>query len=219
MKTSSLRIAAFLSLVWAAQAAPIYNVNAGTLTYLNDYLGFGLTDTFSFSGAQPVSVQGSGATAVAYAGLQSLNTAFNLTLSLVIDDTGNETGPASANGTNYGGSQYIGTATLHNSAPIVLTAGHLTVSVPGFISGELDVCTPDSTCPISGGANPFDVSFAPLAGTLTVTFTQFNFGSTYTLTNAQFVAPASAAPEPAGWMLCVGGLGLAGFAKRKISGR
>lgn len=217
MNLANLRLAglagSILFLGFAAKAAPVYNLNAGTLTYENSYLGFGLSDAFTFTGPQPVSIQGSGATAVADYQLESLNVPFNVTLGLVIDDTGNESGPASANGIDYGDSQYLDMgAELTNSAPIILTAGNLTVSVPAIVSGGLHICTPDATCPSPN--NPFNVSFGPLAGTLTVTFAQFNQGSTYTLTNAEFVATT---PEPAAWVLALVGLCL--LACRRFSGR
>lgn len=215
MQISKFKIAALafpLLFVCTAAATPIYDLNAGTLNYINSYLGFGLTNTFTFTGSQPVSVQGSGATAAAYSVLQSLNVPFNLSLGLIIDDTGNESGPASANGINYGLSQYItiNPASLTNSSPITLTAGHLTVSVPGTVSGELEVCTPDVNCPGGsnpGGAhsNPFDVAFGPLSGTLTVTYAQFNVGSQYALTSAVFATPT---PEPPTWLFAFCGVAL-----------
>ncbi len=205
----------FIGWIGAANAAPIYTVDAGTLSYTNQYLGSGLSDNFTFSGPQPVSIQGSGATAVAVSTLQSLNTPFNLNLSLIIDDNGNESGPASANGNNYS-AEYLDIVATHlmNSSPIVLTAGHLTVSVPATVSGEFQICAPDIACPGSPApsgtsTNPFDVAFGPLSGTLTVTYAQFNFGSQYTLTSAVFTAPASV-PEPATWLIACGGLGLLG---------
>jgi hypothetical protein len=143
-------IAACLLLVCPLAATPIYNVSSGTLTYSNSYLGFGLTNSFTFTGLQPVSIQGSGATAIAYSALENANVPFNLTLGLIIDDTGNESGPASANGTSYGSSEYITVtlATLSNSSPITLTAGHLTTSVPAVISGEYTLTSAIFTTPV-----------------------------------------------------------------------
>ena len=215
MKISTFKIAALafpLLFVCTAAAAPVYNASAGTLSYSNSILGFGLSNTFTFTGPQPFSVQGSGATAVAVSVLQSLNVPFGLSLGLIIDDTGNETGPASANGINYGGSQYldINPTSLTNSSAITLTAGHLTVSVPGTVSGELEVCSPDMNCP--GGSNPggphtnpFDVAFGPLSGTLTVTYAQFNGGPQYSLTSAVFATPT---PEPPTWLFAFCGVAL-----------
>lgn len=184
-----------------AGAAPIYSLTAGTLTYVNNFLGSTEGDNFSFTGPQPVSVQGGGGTASTYDVFQTLNVPFNITLQLIIDDTGNEAGSAAANGTNYGLSEYTATGLteLTNSSPITITAGNLTVSVPATVSGQLDICTPDVSCP--GGSapnpgltsNPFDASFGPLSGTLTVTYAQLNLSSNYTLTNAQFTTTT---PEP-----------------------
>jgi hypothetical protein len=194
----------------AGHATPLYNLTAGTLTYVNNFLGFSEGDMFSFTGPQPVSVQGSGGNNVSYSVFQTLNTPFTIALPLLIDDTGNESGPASANGINYGGSQYgsPGSLQLTNSTPITLTAGHLTVSVAAVITGQMSVCTPDASCP--GGSNPFDVDFGALAGTLTVTYAQLNQGSQYTLTSASFTAPST--PEPATFLSLAGGLALLGLA-------
>jgi hypothetical protein len=213
LKSNYALVLVFAAFAPAAYSTPIYNLTAGTLTYVNSYLGSSEGNTFSFTGPQPVSVQGSGGNNVSYTVLQALNNPFSIALSLIIDDTGNESGPASANGTNYGGSQYTspGSLQLTNSTPITLTAGHLTVSVAAVITGQMNVCTPDASCP--GGSNPFDVDFGPLAGTLTVTYAQLNEGSQYTLTNASFVAPS--APEPSTLLSFAGGLALLGFATRK----
>ena len=201
--------------VSGAAAAPIYPVNAGTLTYVNNYLGSGLGDNFMFTGPL-VSITGGGATAVAYSGLQSLGVPFSFTLLIAIDDTGDESGPAVGNGTPYASVQYTGSAAVHATSPVTLTAGHLTVSVPGFIDGSLNVCNTSAICSGGGGSpvHVFDASFPPLAGTLTLTFAQFNGGSTYDLTNAQFTAPS--VPEPSSWFLMVAGLGLVTTLKRLI---
>jgi hypothetical protein len=202
-----------------AGAAPIYSLTAGTLTYVNNFLGSAEGDNFSFTGPQPVSVQGGGGTASTYDVFQNLNVAFNITLQLLIDDTGNESGAAAANGTNYGASEYTGGAQLTNSSPITLTAGNLTVSVPAIVSGELDVCTPDVSCP--GGSapnppltsNPFDASFGPLSGILTVTYEQLNGGSNYTLTNAQFTTTT---PEPSTFLFLASGAGALYLLRRRL---
>ena len=210
-----------------ANATPIYNLTAGSLSYTNNYLGSSEGNSFSFTGPQPVSVQGGGGNNSGYNTLEQLGTPFNITLGLIIDDTGNEAGTASANGISYGLSEYIasGTAQLMNSTPITLSAGHLTVSVAATVSGQLNVCTPDQYC--AGGntpnpslaTNPFDVSFGPLAGTLTVTYTELNQGPNYSLVSAQFVTP-TAAPEPATLLIAgIGILAMVGLLRRarKIS--
>ncbi len=196
----------------AAHATPLYKLTAGTLTYINNFLGFSEGDMFSFTGPQPVSVQGSGGNNVSYTVLQTLNNPFNITLPLLIDDTG-ETNPAPLPQMESGlcqGSQYgsPGSLQLTNSTPITLTAGHLTVSVAAVISGQMNVCAPDASCP--GGSNPFDVDFGSLAGTLTVTYAQLNEGSQYTLTSASFTTPS--APEPATFLSLAGGLALLSLA-------
>lgn len=220
MKFQSGALACLLVLLGAAaQAAPIYNVDAGTVTYINNYLASSLGVSFTFTGPQPVNVQGGGGNNVGYLVLEPLNTPFNITLSLFIDDTGNTAGPASANGVDYGGSEYLGIGSdeLTNSVPIELTPGNLTVSVPATVSGGLEICTPDPMCP--GGAtpgtwtNPFDVSFGPLAGTLTVTYAQFNPGSDYALTKAVFT---TAVPEPATWPFLLCGIAVAIVLKRHV---
>ncbi len=201
-----------------AGAAPIYSLTAGTLTYVNDFLGSTEGDNFSFTGPQPVSVQGAGGNNSPYAVFQTLGVPFNITLQVFIDDTGNESGSAAANGTNYGLSEYTGSAVLTNSSAITITAGNLTVSVPAIVSGELDICTPDVSCP--GGStpnpgltsNPFDASFGPLSGTLTVTYAQLNFGSNYTLTNAQFTTTT---PEPSTFLFLGSGAGALYLLRRR----
>src|SRR5690348_13005083 len=134
-------VAFVILLVSGAAAAPVYPVSAGTLTYQNSILGFGLTDSFTFTGPL-VSITGSGATAVAYSSLQSLNVPFAFSLALAIDDTGDESGPAIANGTTYASVQYENSsiAMVHASSNVTITSGHLTVSVPAFIDGALFVC-------------------------------------------------------------------------------
>jgi hypothetical protein len=202
---------AFL-LISGAAAAPVYPVTAGTLTYINSYLGSGLGDNFNFTGPL-VSITGGGATAVAYSGLQSLNVPFAFSLLLAIDDTGDESGPAMANGTPYASVQYTGTAAVHATSDVTLTSGHLMVSVPGFIDGTLNVCNTSAICSGGGGIpdHVFDVSFPPLTGTLTLTFEQFNGGSTYDLTNAAFT---TSIPEPASWWFVAAGLGLVTMLRR-----
>jgi hypothetical protein len=224
MKYFSLAAIAALSALFhqTAAAAPIYSLTAGTLTYLNNFLGGAESDTFSFTGPQPVSVQGGGGTASTYDVFQNLNVPFNITLQMIIDDTGNEAGAAAANGTNYGLSEYTGSGVLTNSSPITISAGNLTVSVPAIVSGELDVCTPDVSCP--GGSapnpgltsNPFDASFGPLSGILTVTYAQENVGSSnYTLTNAQFTTTT---PEPSTFLfLATGAAALHLLRRRQIA--
>lgn len=151
---------------------------------------------------------GGGATAVAYSNLPALNTPFGFSQQVIIDDTGNESGAAFGNATNYPSVQFTGGLLVTASTPIVLTAGNLTVSVPASLSGTLDVCSPDNFCAFGGGAssNVFDVNFAT-PGILTVTFAQFNFGSTYTLTSAEFTST----PEPGTWLLAPLGIALVGL--------
>ena len=181
------------------QAVPVYPVTAGTISYVNNYLGSGLGDSFNFTGPM-VSIAGSGATAVAYSNLPMLNVPFSFSLPIAIDDTGDESGPAMANGVNYPSVQYVNGSSAIVSAlsNVTLTSGHLTVAVPGQITGSLMVCNPANICAFGGGVpmHVFDASFN-LSGTLTLTFAEFNLGSTYTLTNASFTT--STVPEPGSW--------------------
>jgi len=225
VKLSSLSLAAVIAifLVPAASAVPIYTLNAGTLSYTNSY-GVSEGDTFSFTGPQPVSVSGGGGNNVSYQIMQLLNTPFDISLPVYIDDTGNEAGDAQANGIDYGASQYISTPTLTNSSPFTLTAGNLTVSEPATLQGLFDVCTPDQYCP--GGSNPgggltgnpFDATLGTLSGTLTVTYSPFNPGSgspDYVLTSAVFTIPTASAPEPSTLLIFASGAGALVYLRRK----
>jgi hypothetical protein len=213
----TIPLATLSLVVFAANlsAAPVYPVDSGSITYVNSILGAGLTDNFHFTGPL-VSITGSGATAVAYSTLQSLGVPFPFSLNLDIDDTGDESGPAIANGINYPSVQYPNSATAAVTAltNVTITAGHLTVSVPADVTGEIDVCSPSSVCAFGGGTPtfPFDVTLN-VPGTLTLTFEQFNGGATYDLTKAQFTS----VPEPrSSWICVLGGLTLFVAGRRNI---
>ena len=212
METSSARIAAIIIAILllspAAFAVPIYPVTSGTATYTNDFF-VALSNSFSFSGPL-VNITGSGAT-LAQPPVENLGVPFDLTLFLIIDDNGDESGSAIGNGTSYPSVQFldIGATAVRNSAPITLTAGQLTVSVPATLNGSVAVCSPNTFCASGGGpfSTVFDASFA-LSGTLTVTYAQFNLGSPYALTSAVFT---TGVPEPATWLFSLGGLTLVGI--------
>jgi hypothetical protein len=192
-----------------AAGAPVYTATAGSAGYVNALLAMpsSLVNSFSFSGPL-VGIMGSGGNNVGFTTLESLNVPFSFSVPLVIDDTGDESGPASANGTDYASVQYTGDASISSTSPITLTAGNLTVSVPATASGTLSVCNPSGICAFGGGVpdHVFDVDFA-VSGTLTVTYALFNppVGTQYALTTASFT---TAVPEPAGWMLLAEALAL-----------
>ncbi len=210
--TASLILTALSS---TAAGAPVYTATAGSAGYVNALLAMpsSLENSFSFSGPL-VNIMGSGGNNVGFTTLESLNVPFSFSVALVIDDTGDESGPASANGVDYASVQYTGDASISSTAPITLTAGNLTVSVPAIVSGTLSVCNPSSICAFGGGVpdHVFDVDFA-VTGTLTVGYTLFNppVGTQYALTTASFT---SAVPEPAAWMLLIGAFAFIGALKR-----
>jgi hypothetical protein len=203
--------------VAVAGPVPSFAVDAGSIHYVNNYFGT-LSDTFSFTGPS-LAIQGSGATEAAYSGLQSLNVPFAFTLMLAIDDDGHEAGPATAGGTPYASVQYenSSSARLHALSNVTLTSGNLTVSVPGYIDGILFACNTSAICAYGGGTpvHVFDADFGTLTGTLTLTFGQFNNGSTYDLRSAVFTT-GEAVPEPASWLLMAFGLGAVAKLRRVV---
>jgi hypothetical protein len=212
MQASPVTIAAFilpvLLLAPTAFALPIYPATSGTVSYTNNFWG-GLDNSFSFSGPL-VTITGSGVTS-AQPPTENLGVPFNLTLGLIIDDNGDESGSAIGNAISYPSVQFVDLAStgIHNSTPITLTAGNLTVSVPATLNGLIAVCSPNNFCASGGGpfSDVFDVSFA-LSGTLTVSYAQFNVESPYALTNAVFT---TGVPEPATAILSLGSLVLLGI--------
>ena len=68
-----------------------------------------------------------------------------------------------ANGTDYRSVQYPNSASAAVTAltDVTITSGHLIVSMPADVTGEIDVCSPSTICAFGGGTPtfPFDVTF------------------------------------------------------------
>src|SRR5215469_7953892 len=165
MQASPVRIAAFiipvLLLAPTAFPLPLYPATSGSVSYTNSVFGcMCLDNSFSFSGPM-MSITGSGVT-LAQPPYENLGVPFNLTLGLIIDDIGDQSGSAIGNGISYPSVQFVDLAStiVQNSTPMILTAGNLTVSVPATLNGLITVCSPNNLCFAGGGSRVFDVSFA-----------------------------------------------------------